>query len=383
MRTLTALVFLIPPLLAGCIVVREEPPRRYAPAPAPVPATDADAVAPAPEPTAEEEQVNYVVYREYFGASEDEIAYIPHYRRYYGISDDDLYFLWFTSRLAGIAFDVCFNSYWHHCGRSYDRLVLYYRVPRERYFVTIGAGASYPPMYARTYGAYHSGSYASVTFSNREWVSLVHMKVGCEYQGHPPTTYFARVQASGSTNRVLIESRDKCGSGGRTATGASVQVTATRAWTLPPQQREQFQQQHQVRATQVEVKFKDVHKEQVTKVERQAPTKPGPAARTPEPDKTPAAAKPPAAPEHPERARTQGPPPAAERAPASKPGPQVEHPPGKQPPVTERTPNPKPPPQVERAPAREPAPHPAPEKPKSSEKPKNDDKGKDKDKDKK
>src|SRR6185436_184333 len=112
------------------------------------------------------------------------------------------------------------------------------------------------PMYARTYGAYHSGSYASVTFSNREWVSLVHMKVGCEYQGHPPTTYFARVQATGSTNRVLLESRDKCGSGGRTATGASVQVTATRAWTLPPQQREQFQQQRQVRATEVQVKFK-------------------------------------------------------------------------------------------------------------------------------
>jgi len=349
MSLMKSTVLLLLPLVAGCIVVHEEPPRRYAAPPPQEPAPVTETVV-----TQEDEQVHYVVYREYFGASEEEIAYLPHYRRYYGVTDDDLYFIYFTSRLAGIAFDLCFRTYYHDCGRNYDRLVVYYRVPRERYFVAIGVGVSTPPMYARTYGCYRSGNYASVTFTNHEYVSLVHMKVGCEYQGHPPATYFARVQATGSSSRVIVESRDKCGSGGRTATGATVQVTATRAWTLPPQQREQFHQEHQAKAAKTELTFKDVHKEQVTKFERQQPqAKPAPPAAQGGGDKPHVQGQPPAESNRP----AAGKPSTTDRVPPQKQPAEAEHAPGKQPP-------PKQPPPVE--------------KPKGSEKPKSDDKEKDK-----
>ena len=175
------------------------------------------------------------------------------YRRYYGLTDDDIYFIYFTSRLSGVSFDVCFHSYYYDCDRNYDRLVVYYHVPRERYFVAIGAGVSPPPMYARTYASYRSGSTAGVTFTNQEYVALVHMKVGVEYQGHPPAAYFARVQATGSTRRVIVESRDHSGRGGRTAAGTKITATAPRPWTMPPQQKQQWQQERQASAARAEV----------------------------------------------------------------------------------------------------------------------------------
>jgi hypothetical protein len=260
MSNLKIAALFILPFLPGCYIVVDDEPRRYNPPP---PAETTVVVTP------QEEEVNYVVYREYFGCSEQEIAYFPQYRRYYGLTDDDIYFIYFTSRQCSVSFDVCFHSYYYDCGRNYDRLVVYYRVPRERYFVAIGAGVSPPPMYARTYGSYRSGTTASVTFTNQEYIGLVHMKVGCEYQGHPPATYFARVQATGSSGRVIVESRDNCGRGGRTATGATVQASAPRPWKMPPQEQQQWHQERQTIATRHEATFKEEHKEQVTKVEAQ------------------------------------------------------------------------------------------------------------------
>jgi hypothetical protein len=260
MSMLMKSALLVLPFLPGCFVVAEDPPSAYN-----APSQDETTVVESPR----DEEVNYVVYREYFGCSEQEIAYFPHYRRYYALSDDDIYFIYFTSRQCGVSFDVCFHSYYYDCGRDYDRLVVYYHVPRERYFVPIGAGVAPPPMYAHVYGAYRNGTTASVTFTNQEYISLVHMKVGCEYQGHPPATYFARVQATGSSGRVIVESRDDCGRGGRTATGATVQATAPRPWKLPPQKQEQWHQERQATVARQESTFKDMHKEQVTKVESQ------------------------------------------------------------------------------------------------------------------
>jgi len=249
-------------LSAGCIVAYDEPPRRY----------DSSSQAEATvEQAPEVEEVDYVVYREYFECSEAEIAYFPHYRRYYGLSDDDIYFIYYTSFLCGVTFDVCFHTYYYDCDRNYDRLVVYYRVPRERYFVAIGPGVSPPPIYARTYASYRSGSTASVTFTNQEYVALVHLKVGVEYQGHPPDHYFSRVQATGSTRRVLVESRDQSGRGGRTAAGGEITAKAPRPWTMPPQQKQQWHQERQAGAARAETPFKEGHKEQVLKVEKQQP----------------------------------------------------------------------------------------------------------------
>ena len=266
MSILKKAVAAILPLLAGCFVGYEESPRQ----PYDSSSQEATIVEVAPEV----EEVNYVVYREYFGCTEAEIAYFPHYRRYYGLNDDDIYFIYYTSRLSNVSFEVCFHSYYYDCGRNYDRLVVYYHVPRERYFVAIGAEVSPPSMYARTYASYRSGSTASLTFTNQEYVALVHLKVGVEYQGHPPASYFARVQATGSTSRAIVESRDQSGRGGRTAAGTKITETAPRPWSMPPQQKEQWHQERQASAARTAVTFKEAHKEQVTKVEKKQPAAP-------------------------------------------------------------------------------------------------------------
>jgi len=293
----------------GCIVVYDDPPPRRrvyhreqpAPPPPAAPPPAPDSSAPAPEVSVEAEEVHDVVYREYYGCSDEEIEFLPHYRRYYSLSDDDIYFIYFVARRSNVSFDVCFHSYYYDCGRNYDRLVVTYNVPREHFFVSVGVGVTaYPPVYQRTYACYRSGSYTSVTFTNTEYVALVHMRVACDYQGHPPDAYFARVQATGSPSRVIVESRDQCGRGGHTAVGAQVTVKATRAWTLPPQQKQEWHQQHQENSAKAEVHFQQRHPEQVKTVqarEKAAPSKtPAPHGSAKSPDPHPAPSKPGVAP---------------------------------------------------------------------------------------
>ncbi len=312
MSMLTKAIAAVLPLLAGCVVAVRDEPRHYH---APPPAETTVVV------DAEGDEVHYVVYREYFGCSEAEIAYFPHYRHYYGLTDDDIYFIYYTSILCGVGFDVCFNTYYYECNRSYDRLVVYYRVPRERYFVAIGTGVSPPPVYARTYAAYRSGSTASVTFSNQEYVALVHLKVGVEYQGHPPDAYFARVKSTGSTGRVIVESRDQCGRGGRSATGGTVAAKAPRPWTMAPQQKQQWRQERQESATKAESPFREKHREQAAQVEREkgAPPK----SERPKTERPPREADPPDKPRGRERSDPDRPPPVEkpDRGPFEKPPP--------------------------------------------------------------
>jgi hypothetical protein len=374
MSILKKAVAAVMPLLAGCFVGYEESPRQY----------DSSGQAEATVVVGTEvEEVNYVVYRDYFGCTETEIGYFPHYRRYYGLTDDDIYFVYFTARLSGVSFDACFHSYYYDCDRNYDRLVVYYHVPRERYFVAIGADVSPPPMYARCYTSYRSGRTASATFTNQEYVALVHMKVGCEYQGHPPATYFARVQATGSTYRVLVEDRDQSGRGGHTAAGTKITATAPRPWTMPPQQKQQWHQERQASAARTEVSFKEAHKEQVTKVEKQqsaAPPKPAPegverksAQDDPPPKKGPREVE--------QRRPQDDPTPKKARRDAEQQPPQDNPPPKAEGPGPS-DPNPKHPgqKQAENPPPKHPPQEPS-ERPKRGEKPKGEEKGDRKDKD--
>jgi hypothetical protein len=269
-------------VFVGCtVVVRDNPPppRRVVvveerPAPPPPP--------PPPPPVTEvvitqDDEVHYVVYREYFGCSDEEIYAYPHYRRYYAISDDDIYFITFVARRRGIAFDVCFRSYYYDCGRNYDRLVVTYNVPRTAFFCSVNVGVTtYPPVYQRTYVAYQQNNVASITIQNNEYVGLVHMKVGVEYQGHPPDKFFAQVNANGgNTGKVIVSNREACGRGGVTATGAKVTVTAQRPWTMPPAQKQAWHDEHKAAVVKHEDTFKQVHKEQVQKVQAQQKTAAG------------------------------------------------------------------------------------------------------------
>jgi len=214
----------------------------------------------------EEEEVHTVVYTEYFGASQAELVLIPHYRHYYGWTDDDIYFLWFCSRRANVSFEICCNNYYRNCGGDYNRLIVSYNIPRASFFVSINAGGSYPPVYARTYACYHSNTY-DVNFSHEEYHALVSMKVGVEYQGHTPTTFMAKVQSGTPPNRIVVQSKESCGKGGVTVTGAAVVHTAPHPWTLPPAQHQQWQKDHQNQVAKSEVGFKEQHKEQVQKVQ--------------------------------------------------------------------------------------------------------------------
>ncbi|HLY73389.1 MAG TPA: hypothetical protein VKU80_04655 [Planctomycetota bacterium] len=241
------------------VVVVQPPP----PPPPPPPATEIVIT--------ENDEVHDVIYREYFGCSDVEIYAYPHYRRYYAVSDDDLYFITFVARRRGISFDACFHSYYYDCGRNYDRLVVTYSIPRTTFFCSVGVGVnSYPPVYQRTYVAYQQGNAANLTIQNNEYVALVHMKVAVEYQGHPPATYFAQVNAhGGNTGQVIVANRESCGKGGLTATGAKVTVTAQRPWTMPPAQKQAWHDDHKAQVVKHEGTFQEKHKEQVTRVQAQ------------------------------------------------------------------------------------------------------------------
>jgi hypothetical protein len=244
---------------ARTVVVVETPP----PPPPPPPATEIVIT--------ESDEVHYVVYREYFGCTDVEIYAYPHYRRYYAVSDDDLYFITFVARRRGITFEACFHSYYYDCGRNYDRLVISYNIPRTTFFCSVGVGVNtYPPVYQRTYVAYQQNNVTNITIQNNEYVALVHMKVAVEYQGHPPATYFAQVNAhGGNTGQVIVANRESCGKGGTSATGAKVTATAPRPWTMPPQQKQAWHDDHKAQVVHHEDGFKEGHKEQVTRVQTQ------------------------------------------------------------------------------------------------------------------
>jgi hypothetical protein len=261
MNTLARTVILmgLAAAIGGCVVYYDPPPRRrvvvYHRDPLPPPVVDTEIVW-------DDEEVNGVVYREYFGASDEEVVLIPHYRRYYGYSDDDIYFLWFMSCQAHVSFEVCCNTYYHQCYGDYNRLVVMYNVPRASFFVAVGPGIAYPPVYARTYACYQTNTY-NVTFTHEEYHALVSMKVGVEYQGHAPAAFVAKVQAGTPPGRVVVESKDRCGAGGHTVSGGAVQKTAPRPWTMPPAQRQAWQHSQQAKVTRNEASFKASHPEQV------------------------------------------------------------------------------------------------------------------------
>jgi hypothetical protein len=351
MRWTSALVILSFGLGCTVTVVSEPPPRRVVVAqvpPPPPPQTVIVVETPPPPPPAteivitEDDEVNYVVYREYFGCSEEEVVVLPHYRRYYALTDDDIYFIYFVARRSHIGFEAAFHSYYYDCGRSYDRLVVSYNVPRAAFFVQVGgvSVSSYPPVYQRTYGAYAGGN-VNVSFSNTEFVALVQMRVAVDYQGHQPAAFFAKVSAGVPPGRVVVQSREQCGHGGVSAVGARVTVSAPHPWTMAPAQKEAWHARTKQSFVKSEATFTAAHKEQVQKVQNQP--------------KTPA--KGPATAEHtpgkgPEHEPGKGPAPAAGKAPEHEPGKAPEHEPGKAPATAEHTPG--------KAPEHEPGKAPAP-----------------------
>jgi len=87
----------------------------------------------------EEDDVSFVVYREYYDCSDEEISFIPYYRHYYFVDDCDLYFLFSVARHTHQPIDLVVRTYYYDCDRDYNRLIVSYRVDPAYFFVELPA----------------------------------------------------------------------------------------------------------------------------------------------------------------------------------------------------------------------------------------------------
>jgi hypothetical protein len=267
-----------PPPPPAVVEYRPAPPPpavvEYQPAPPP-PTVVYQEPPPPPPPTVvvqqdvvwEDEEVNEVVYREYYGCSPEEVAIIPHYRRYYQVDDADLFFVCFVARHAHVGFDVAFHEYYYGCGRDYNRLVLVYRIDPAVFFVPLPPHAVYPVVYSRPYACYRSHQFAGVAFTNEEYRGLVSLKIGVEYQGQSSEMFFRSAQRCGSPTRVVYVERERCGQGGIACANAPLRPVV-HPWRLEASARVAWRDQAGAQRAHSEPVFRQQHHEQVELVER-------------------------------------------------------------------------------------------------------------------
>ena len=96
----------------------------------------------------------YVVWREYYGCTEDEVYWIENS----GYDDDDVLVGLYIARRARVPLRYVFTEY-DRCGRNYYAVSMSFRLPWDIWFcsdVPRGYG-SCPPVYARAYGHYWRG----------------------------------------------------------------------------------------------------------------------------------------------------------------------------------------------------------------------------------
>jgi hypothetical protein len=257
------------PLLAGChtgtVTVTESHPQARV-----VVVADRD-----PEPDldvvvdVQEDDVSFVVYREYYGCSEEEIRFIPYYRRYYRVDDCDLFFLFHVARHMHRPIDFVIRSYYYDCDRDYDRLIVTWHVDRTIFFVDLPG--SYHPggEYDRPYRLYREHSVASARFSNTEFRVLVSLKIGVEYQGVRAEQFVERVREHpASPQRAVLRSHESLGSKGRNVEGRSVSVQAPRPWTMPEQEGKKYRQERKREAEGGQKAFQEKHGQRVNEARK-------------------------------------------------------------------------------------------------------------------
>jgi hypothetical protein len=213
-----------------------------------------------------DEETNTVIYREYYGCSEDEIYVMPHYRRYYQVDNDDLFFVCFMARHAHVSFDVAFNQWYFGCGRDCNRMVLYYHVDPGVFFVYAPPGYAYPAIYARPYACYHNQQLAGASFSNGEYHALISLRIGVEYQGCTTDVFFRNTATYGSPSRVVYYNRERCGMGGHGCAGMSIRV-GVRPWTLSARDHAAWRQENANRREAHEAPFREQHREELVRVQ--------------------------------------------------------------------------------------------------------------------
>lgn len=212
----------------------------------------------------DDQEVVYVVCRDYFGLSHAEVLLLFGYQRYYFLDPIDLFFVLCVSRWTSVDFRIVFRTWRTDCGRSHHRLVLRYLGSPERFL----AGRPWPDRVPPPYAALRTESPGEAGFTANEYRALVALRIGSDYYGYAPERFFARIEEVGSPHRVLFADRDRAGSGERNAAGERLTPQTTKPWTMPPAARDAWRQELSGRRTFSDPAFRREHADQVERYER-------------------------------------------------------------------------------------------------------------------
>ncbi|HLG42245.1 MAG TPA: hypothetical protein VI643_02685 [Planctomycetota bacterium] len=186
----------------------------------------------------DEDEVHYVVFRDYFGCADADVWRIAAYRRIYSLDVGDLFFLMFVARQTSITFDAAFHAWWNVCARDHHRLVLQYKIQPSVFFVPVAANVACPPPYGRAYGYWRNRTLAGTNLSVDEYRALAAMKIGCDYYGHPAHTFFERVKSVGAPVKVIYVDHRSAGIGSKDCRGLALGHRVARPWEMDRGERE-------------------------------------------------------------------------------------------------------------------------------------------------
>lgn len=235
-------------LVSGCIWVVDNPR---------VPPRD-----PAPELSAgDEDEVNYVIYREYYDCDPDEVVYLRQYRTYYDYDNCDLWFLLFLSRSLNLDIPIVVRRY-EACGRRMHVLVRECGCEPGVFFVTVRDVDGCPPAYRRVYGFWARRQLNECEISNDEYRALVDLRIAVHYYGHTPEAFFSRCRGTERPCHVLYREYRDCGRGGKNCRERPC-TRAEHPWELARSEREAWKRDVEAREEIVHRKFKEEHREQV------------------------------------------------------------------------------------------------------------------------
>jgi hypothetical protein len=200
--------------LAGCVVHVHD--RRPPPPPPPAPVV------------VHWTHVRYVVWTEYYGCSDDEVAYLETC----GYDDDDLLVLCFIARRARVPVRYVVYEY-DRCGRSLYTVAMVFRLdPFVFYCEEVPRGCACPPPYGRAYGYYGRREPAFLT--NDECRALVQLHIGVRYYGYSSVAYFqefdrCRKRGEPPFRTIVVRDYARAGKGGRACDDRPI-VKRDRPW---------------------------------------------------------------------------------------------------------------------------------------------------------
>lgn len=213
----------------------------------------------------DEDEVRYVIYREYYNCDPHEVAVLRHYRVYYGYDDCDIWFLLFLARRSDVTFEVVARRY-ELCGRRMHAVVRDFGCQPDIFFVYVRDVDRCPPPYGRAYGYWYRRQLHEVELTNEEYRALVDLRIAHDYYGYAPEDFFARC-GKDRPCRVLFKDYRNCGRGGKDARMRAC-VKRERPWEMSRAERERWKRECKAREAEEHARFKREHRDKVEAYER-------------------------------------------------------------------------------------------------------------------